>query len=313
MAIKLPRLNKKGFFFTFLATIIVSIFFIQFVAIPEAQSAENVETDKIKIALIDDFARTLIDKYIPSLLASKTKQIFIDTMIKGKAPYTGFEANYPKLMKDALDPHIVQIQDIADKDLNIKTEVTLKQYAIKQVTPFLVEISAQMELKISSLTGDIKYELGTPTVTVATNLSIMGLKDPLFVAALGSYEDARRINATNIVGWGPENTSIFMENEDYRPAKSAPDFLGRFTGNYGGSSTGNGIESLIDRMKFGGGEDYVDVDYRFLEKRGECKDGEIPDLLRIEGPGFDDFWLDSGHIALYNVHGTSPYPCKKEG
>ncbi|MBI3032964.1 hypothetical protein HYY69_05810 [Candidatus Woesearchaeota archaeon] len=312
MAIKLPKLHKKGFFFTFLATIIVSIFFIQFVAIPQAQNSEKVETDKIKIALIDDFAKTLVDKYIPSLLASTTKQIFIDTMKKGKVPFAGFDAQYPQLMKKNIDPHLQLVNEIANRDLNINTELTLKQYAIKQVSPYLVEITAEMELKIASLQGDIKFEFGSPTVSVGTNLSIIGLKDPLFVATLGSYEDARIINATNIVSWGAENTSIFMENEDYRANSGAPDFLGRFTGNLAHSSYG--IESLIDRNNplFGGGEDYVDVDYRFLPRKGECKDGEIPDLLQVSGFG-GNFWLDQNHLTLYDVKGTVPWGCKKEG
>ena len=307
--------NKKGFFFTFIAIIITSIFFVQFIAIPQAKSSEQIELDAIKIALLNDFSKTLVESYIPSLMRAQTKKVMVEKM-KTEANFIGhfgFDSEYDTIMAEQMDPMISEVLIAANNHLNVNTSLSLSNFKIQQVTPFLIEMSAWMEMKTSSVSGEIKFSYDD---IIAANLSVVGMKDPLSVKHDG-YDNARVIKPTLFVSFGAENTTKLLNSGEYRSHSSAPSYLSRYMGDFT-AGDGQGIETLVDRNKYGVSEDVIDVDYEFFEGSHQCNaDTGLADLYlaNLNNPNVPNtytLWLDKSHLGLYEVTPMSPWTdCEK--
>ncbi|MCH8329398.1 MAG: hypothetical protein IIB81_03315, partial [Nanoarchaeota archaeon] len=165
----------------------------------------------------------------------------------------------PQPIDDFIDPDIMtgntytewlnRIKTTAQDTYNVDTSLLINDIKVYQITPWFVNVDADLSFNVSSETAS-----WNKTATIKTEISVEKFDDPYYLVKTGgAYYN--KINKSNVKfdEWHIENvtdhikygTYVHWENSD------APSFLQRFIGDTSASSC-CGIESLVNRDKLVG-------------------------------------------------------------
>ncbi len=323
--------SKKGFFFTFLAIMLVSILLIIFIKTPAAQSQKQSETVKIKVNLMNDFMLTLKNSYIPRILYFSAKEVLInfsrtedpsifqDSTGPANKPIDVFGTVFADNMSGQLNPLLLQISTISLSKLNIYSEINMSSFTLVQQDPWTLQVSGLYSIYIRSNESDIIFNVTQQNVSVL--IPIDGFEDPLFARKaklFSTNETTRIIKKSSNLHWDKDITAAFYQNKQYRESTNAPSFLDRVKGNYQSSSFG--IETLIDPITYTpNANGYADIDYKFFTPISDCKYNStdksvVSNLYEIKYIQ-SGFYLDVEHIGKYNLTDQigAPYSCPPPG
>jgi hypothetical protein len=306
--------GKKGFFFTFIAIVILMIF----IAVYSFDSEDTVYTTlysgKSQIDVANSFTKDLKDVYLKRVLITSS-ELAIDSMnnrvyATGK-PIDNVSLRFEELIfngtlygvKDPLldDKTLSNWTDkmvtIGDKNFRIKANVSFYSLKVYQTDPWLLTVVLDEYIYVNY--SNIIYAVSGQT---AANISVVGVDDPLFLM----HGQNRTIREYFPKQWNTSTLLVHIKNQTFTDNSWAPSFIMRMENNTG-SSECCGIESLMN-ASYDVNLSYVD--YLFWNKTYGCHHPSpsiFRPIFRIEDisyPGSigEHFKLDEPHLTYYGYH-----------
>jgi len=307
-------LNKKGVFFTFLSITLVSIMIILYTGVPEITVYKSEKSAESEFKAFNAFTKEINDVYINRALNAHTN-LAVRTMLE-KVNSTNMKIDdldktYRELMFNSTINDVQQplmktnltgwsrtLSNISWETLKIKTNITFYDVRIFQADPWHITVNANASIRTEK--GKMQYMIND---TYSTDISIIGLKDPIY---LFNHTINRIYPRRTITGWAAttptwdEETALDMiRDRTYRHTEVSPSFLMRLVNDTSNSSC-CGIESLINGSF--GDFDRSYVDYLFFNQTPFCAGSGLYNYSgitdTIEAYGFK---LDCAHEKLYNL------------
>mgnify|MGYP006278755727 CR=1 FL=1 len=321
---------KRGFLFTFLALLLVLLFYV---IIQTRLVLENRDTTTLVQQRVEDINKLVLDieqKIFPNImtatgrsgLATLWQHVNETTFFENKTAFErGFRdcifngtvnATYRIEMENQTIPYILESVENLSEDVyhvNVTVKVHNETINITQDTPFAVRVNATFEYSIRS-----KEAFWHPkNHSVSVNFTVKGLNDPYYsVYTDGNYTQV--INATNVTegDWSIKRLLGMIRARHYGPNKDAPSYLQRFYNDTSASDIG--IESFINPLAinrtlhgtyFEDAHNRSYVDWLFWDSPWNCSDyvdnfnEQHYDLHNISGINVTGFRLEDAHLTMY--------------
>ena len=329
--------GKKGFFFTFLSIIAMSLFIVIFTPQSEVSYKKNSEAIKTRIFVIDNYVLELESNYLEVALRAASYKTILSLVYyvnQTRAPISNLDKSFYEVVRtgNISNPLPVPIDSITGKKimksnylmnftdkiaetsedaLNVNTSIRINNASITQVSPWELKSILDVNITVQSNEGEWKRN----NVIVTTSFSIEEVPDPYYLLNLnGGYSNKVKRSSMEFDEWNLTYVREHLRNGTYVHWKDsqAPSFLMRLSGDMS-NSTCCGIESLVNPNRLtvpDVQESYVDYQF-WTSTVDDCK--EIYNITNPNSPAtekglwdeFPFFKLDLDHTALYNI--TSEY------
>ncbi len=317
MAIRAMKMyGKKGMFLTFISIVIIAAVIIIFTP-TSVDLKKDISSVKARVSNVNDYVFDLENVYLKNSLQASGrkslislishiettdnflsnfdasfKEIILDGTISG--------ANVPEMDGNTFNELKNDIALTAEKVFNVGTEfnqITEADIRVYQAHPWFITLEADVTFKVTTAEETASWERKS---TVASDISIEGLKDPYYlVNTNGAYENIVRKSGTSFDDWTLAKVTDFIADGNYTHFAdgNSPDFISRFTGSVAPSQC-CGIESLVNPGKTPARSASY-ADYLFWSSADSCAG---PPLTLFKANGISSpFKLDLGHISKYNL------------
>ena len=262
---------------------------------------EDLERDMQRAVFIIGF-RTLLAMQEEIVIQNKFfddgREVFTEAFLNGT-----IHSEMMELMGNSTFPNwTVKMQQEAEK-IRLNLNFSIQNVTISQQDPWSIRIEVTSRITLTDNLGTASWDI---VKTVAGDVSIIGLEDPLYLV----NSDGK---VTNIFRQSPyegnftdgadtTNLQAHIDASYYIASSSAPNYLMRLEGNLSNSSTG--IESLVNLLEFDAQglptEDRSAVDYIYFDTI-DLSD----DTFKIQDTYESWFRLDnvtpSNHLGTYQV------------
>jgi hypothetical protein len=314
-------MNRRAFFFTFIAFAILSIFIIVFTSTQVSQKSA-LRSDRSRVDVLNTFTKDLMYVYLPRVLltSSRTALNCMITDIEGShVPIDDVDLRMqelltsgtlrgvaqPAMVNQTLSEWTARIDQLGQKSFRINSTVQFSNIDVSQTDPWTIVVSAQVNV-LTNLSDTI-YSTGD---TLYANISLTGWRDPLFAL----YGSSRRISRSPTNLWNEQLFMIHVWNATYDHFPYSPSFLMRLE-NRTEASACCGIESVLDDAYGDLNRSYVD--YLFFNNTYSCNNSfpfnSVLNLTTVqqEWHGSTRYMkMDSQHATYFNVsEGYRPDAC----
>ncbi len=307
--------NKKGFFFTFIAIVILMIFIAVFSFDSDESPYGSLYSGKSQIEVANSFTKDLKDVYLKRVL-STSSELAMDSMNNriyttrkpidnvslrfGELLFNGtlYGIKEPLMENKTLSNWSDKIVRIADESFRIKANITFYSLKIYQTDPWL--LTAVLDEYIYVNYSNIIYVVSGQT---AANISLVGEDDPLFLMH-GQY---RPIVDYFPKQWNTTTLLLHIKNQTFTDNSWAPSYVMRME-NDTRSSGCCGIESLMN-SSYAVNLSYVD--YLYWNRTYGCHHASpsifrpifrISDIWDDPSNIGENFKLDEPHLTYYGYH-----------
>jgi hypothetical protein len=306
-------MNKRGIFFTVIAILLVSFAVLTYVSFTVREP--NTQAIQTRIFTLDNF---LIDTqrdmdrawFISGTRAMLALQqsviesgVYIDDVYSA---FSGAAVNgsYSNLSLGLVENSSLQtwrnkVEQKANQ-VGVTISIQLADATITHIDPWTLQATVDTTIGVSDVSNLASF---TTNYTTVTNISIIGLEDPIHVVNTLARVP-RQINQTpysQFVTTNDTNNLMDHVTKGYYIAHSdAPSYLDRMEGKLNTSSV-FGIESLVNTSALVAnglsGENNTAVDYLYWQDNP-------PSAWCIQNtPAW--FMLDNDHLATYDVDGLT--------
>ncbi len=304
-------MNKKGFFFTLIVILTITIFFISY----EISSSDKTDAVAQRVATMDSFLFSLEENLQRQMYTLGFRTIFeIENDIASTGNYTfspnaRFEEAFfngtlygtPRaLFIGATYADILQTINQNARKMNVNVTLSQPTIGVYQKDPWNIIVNITLNLTMEDNTklarwNKIEY-LDVP-------ISIEGFEDPLYVINTGGLV-TNKINKTFYEGsyvstGNVSNLTVHAINLLYTNSTTAPSFLDRLQGINAPSPYG--IESFVSLPKLAAQgitvKNKTEVDYLYFSTT-PTTDYHVTGM-----PSW--FLIDAGHIDRYQVAGLT--------
>lgn len=302
--------NKKAVFFTVAAIVLSVVIILSFTVHSGYRLKEKMNAIETRITTMNNFIKDIeqdLQKgiYIASFRAFLSMSQYIasnGTFINNvEGTFSELFLNGTinnqevSLMTDStFTDWVNKIQQEADK-VDIIVNFTVNDAAISQEEPWSIAVSTNIDMGIGDKKQTSSWNINKD---VATNLSIIGLEDPLYVVnSYGRVSNTIRISPFEhfVVGGSIDNLLTQINKSYYISTNMSPNYLMRLEGDLASSEIG--IESLVNLQEF--------IDQGLTTKDRSAVDfiyfgNQTTTNHRInKTPSW--FKLDSEHLSTYEV------------
>jgi len=319
MAIK--KLRKRGIFLTFISIVIIAAIIIIF-----TPSNINLEKDipviKTRVSNVNEYVVDLENVYLERTLqatgrktligliswvrdngffpdSAEFESAFSETLLTGEYNGNPIDGMVGNTYNDWLN----SIKTTADSTFNVVTSFTVNNINVQQISPWFVDVEADITLSVTSETAS-----WNKNVIIKTEIPIENFNDPYYLFNTeGSYVNKIRQSGTKFDEWGVEKVNNFIIDGNYTHFENsqAPSFIDRFTNNIAPSSC-CGIESLVNQNNPAiTDKDVSYVDYLYWSTTPACPSSTLYTITGITGY----FKIDFDHLVLYNLVSEGSLKC----
>ena len=309
-------MNKRGFIFTFISVILISVLVLAFLIQYTSRTGVNIEKTNTEVETMNSFVKSLNNDYLPRVMqvsgnqailallnyTSEQKEYLgegnslhyiVNTITEGeyKVGYGGGDDG-PKLevmeiegINYTLNDTLNEIKYLAESTgINFNFEEITQQFKqnmeVFQDNPWYVNISMVISYSIYNDNNDISWNYKSKRIK--TSIPITSFRDPIYMIESG-------INITiNKTAYDlPEQIEPHVLFTNFVKCSKSPNFLSRMEGSTTASENA-GIESLVNLKDPGQSA----IDYQYLMKINPGQLTQIP-----EGSGY---YIDITHSSCYN-------------
>ncbi len=304
--------NKKGFFFTLVVIVVISVFFLSY----EIYSiSDNGEAIQQRIETMEGFLFSMEENLQRQIYTIGFRTIFeIENNIAATGNYTSninarFEEAYfngtlygsPRdIFLGATYSDIVQSINNNAKKLNVNVTLAQPTIAVYQQDPWNIMVNTTFNLTMIDVSGLAKW---SKLEYLQVPIEVEGFEDPLYLVNTGGLV-ANKINRTlyegaYVSGGNATNLTLHTLAMLYTNSTTAPSFLDRLQGISAASPFG--IESLVSLPKLSSQgiavKNKTVVDYLYFSP-STTTDYHVTGM-----PSW--FLIDDGHVARYQVTGLT--------
>ncbi len=302
--------NKKGVFFTTIAIVMLSLFFITYSFFSKSEERENI---KDRVSTMNSFVFSIEKDMSRQLYISSHRAILsIESYILNQGAYM---PNAKIALEEALFNGTINSQNMSlmegyilnewktrvanlSSKLNLITNYTIQNLTIEQDDPWNLLVIMAINLSI-----DDKGNLASwrKTSLIEARVNIEGFEDPLYLLNTNGLVTnvVRKTKYSNFVsGSDISNLSSHLTNSYYIASAQAPSFLDRLEGKT--TSNQYGIESLVNLAELSAQgiptqqKSVVDYIYFSSSSLSACN---------VAPPGMPSwFRLDDDHLSAYQVN-----------
>ena len=316
-------MNKRGFIFTFISVILVSVIMLAFLIQYSSRTRVNIERINTDVETMNSFVKNLNNDYIPRAIEVSGNQailslldymdttsecyitkcdgeetwniehVIINAMLDGEYK-NGFGEGEegPELALMEIDDvsynlssTLNEINLLADfTGINFTYENVQKQkIKVFQDSPWHVNISIEMSYIVKNKDNSISWNYDNIKIKAA--IPISNFKDPLYFI---NADSEVIINRTTYEL--PSEINEHVADTNYAQCGKSPNFLNRTQGNFEDMENSglSGIESLVDFQS----HLYSVIDFQYLNTINPSP------RTNIGGSGY---WIDSTHDECYNI------------
>lgn len=306
-------IGKSGFFFTFIALLLSSIFMVAYSNMSVEQPVTTLAGDTAKIEVVARFTENLKTVFLSrALLSSSNKALetaleemqaadsaiddpeaVLEELVVNGTMYSIFRAN---MLNNTLKNWSTKITALADEHFDIVANITFHSVEVYQPSPWHITFKAKADIHTNTTHASFEI-IDEPIVS---NLSIEGFNDPLFLLNQSERKIERNTNAI----WNLTHLKTHIRDGTFTHHPNAPSFLMRMQAD-NSSSPCCGIESVLNASITNSDDiNYSYVDYLHWNKTWRC-DAPAPyySLFNITGISDQDEYrylkLDLPHLDWY--------------
>jgi len=272
-------LAKKGFFFTFIALLLTSIFIIMFSSNTAVAPRPTLYSEHARIEVIDALTKDLKDVFLPRVMVSSSKQaldLLMQNISESGKPIddvslraselllygTLYGVSRPEIANHTLYKWSRNISILAEKHFRMKTNITFSNVRVYQRDPWRITIASDYYI-VTNYT-DIVYRIQGE---IMSNMSITGYQDPLITFYSHSYGHNRTIRRALTASFNISETKAHIDYATFNYREVAPSFVMRMM-NITQPSACCEIESILNSSF--GHYNLSYVDHLFFNKTYEC-------------------------------------------
>lgn len=304
-------LNKKGFFFTILILVFVSLvissslFFVktqerksvqkriqtlnEFIFSAEEDMQRNVYTAGFRIIFLMEKEITENGAYISSLNDSFNESFFYGT----------YQNQTQDLMVGATFPEIKTSLEDRARGINLNITMTNPRLVIDQSDPWHVRVTLTTQFYVRDLAN---LAFWNSTLVTQAQVPIATFEDPLYLVNTNgkiSHVFVKTPYTVFATANDTTNLALHLTGNYYKESTEAPSFLDRLQGI--NTPSVNGVESLVELPELAAQgittQSKSVVDHIYFSSAN-------PTSHRISGmPSY--FLLDDAHLSDYNVAGLT--------
>ncbi len=298
------EMKKKGFFFTLIALLVLSICLIIFTYTPAKTPQASLYSQKAKIDVITSFTKDLKDTYLKRVLynsASHALNIMLKNISESKTPIDNIDLRAKELLFNGSFYNIAhkemenqtlnywsdKIKEIAKDHFKITSNITFYDLIIYQEDPWSLLFSVDAIIKANY--SEITYDT---VINIVINISIINKDDPLFLI----HNENLSIDPVQVEEWNTTTLIYHIKSKKFRHTSWSPNFLSRMQ-NITTISECCGIESLFNRSK---NVNYSSVDFFFWNQTG-CVPYGLFNITDVWDE-VNNFKIDGVHLYLYGFN-----------
>ena len=305
-----PKFNRKAFFFTFIAIVILSIFIVVFSYKSEVPY-DNFESEKPQIKVVNAFIKDVEEVFLTRVLYT-SGSIVLDSfenetekngkvddvelaaeslLLLGRWPSGTYEL---KMENHTLLNWSEKLIDLAWDEFKIKLNLTFHEVRVRQYSPWLLSFETDVTIMVNY--SEISYIIRDE---ISINLSIIDRRDPLFIQLdhFLNVDNDRIIKKIDINEWNSSTIIDHINNQTFEYSNYAPSYILRME-NSSEFSSCCGIESFMNSSYV---QNYSYVDHQFFNQTNWCPNQlfNLTDVWDdVSGDG-EQFKLDLLHLAQY--------------
>jgi len=302
-------MNKRGFFFTGLMIVLISLFIFSFTLYNSTNERKSVQK---RVETLNDLVFSLEQDLNRQLFTSGFRVIFsLENEIVKRGQYiinsedkmqelfyNGTINNIPQeIMLGATLPDIESSLNVKANKINANITITNPSFLINQTDPWQLKTTLTADFLIQDVSG---LALWNKTETITSFVPIEGFEDPLYFVNTNGLV-TNQINQTPylvfVQGTDVSNLLDHTTNSYYISNPDAPNFLQRFKGDF--SANENGIESLTNLQKFS--NQGISINAKSVIDHIYFSTSNPPSHNILGMPSW--FRIDDSHLATYNVTG----------
>lgn len=314
-------MNKKGFIFTFISVVLVSVILLAFMIQYTSRTKVNIEKTNTEIETMNSFVRSLNDDYLPRALKISGNQAILALLHRMSVNdmYMTTEdegGNAQNFIRNAIvdgdydwnmglgnDPELLELMRVNDIDyrinniteeiiylanftgINFYFDVIQKQdIDISQSDPWNINLSIEITYGIKNKDESVLWEYTRKEIK--TSIPIIYFVDPIYLVANDEDpEDGINITINKTIYDLPGEIDPHVENTNFLACNQAPSFLNRMQGITDVSP--QGIESMVNVKS----NVLSSIDYQYILGIG-------PQLVQIWDSGY---YIDQTHSDCYDL------------
>ncbi|MBW3015316.1 hypothetical protein KY330_02745 [Candidatus Woesearchaeota archaeon] len=309
-------MNKKAMFFSIMAVVLVG-FFVSSIPVSQQFILQGHGADIERVDRLNSLIREIESGYMEGLVAALAERSLhtITVNITGEGHRESFNVQdrfsevflngsiedvQQDLMsgydlKQKLDELAMYFEEVTKADFNAE----VKDVSIRQNETWKLNIIVHMDYNVTSELASWKRN-----VTVISNVSILGMMDPLYAreGINRTIDNRLGLNITDAFAgppprWTLDRIKIMNDSMLFAPNELAPSYLDRLAGDYRVDSECCGYESFLNNTV----RDKTRIDHRYYLSQGEF-------LFWVMEPDFSDemnLIVDSSRLEDYGL-------CEKE-
>ncbi len=300
-------LNKKGFLFTGIAILLLSLFLASYTFYEDVQERKSI---KKRIETMNSFLFSIEEDLERQLYVAGFRSIFImEKEIIETGSYVDninarteelffngtYNNNYQEIMEGVTFSDIENSINLKAQKISSSINLSNPKISISQSDPWNVRFSLNLSLLFQDKAGLASWN---KTLEIVSFVPVEGFEDPLYTIKTNGLviSNITKSNFSQFAsGNDVSNLSVHSTNMYYISHNDAPSFLDKLEGNLAADS--NGIESLVNLQKLSQQGLSIStksvVDYIYFSSNN-------PAYSSINGmPSW--FKLDSSHLSVYNV------------
>jgi hypothetical protein len=330
MAVK--QFGKKGMFLTFIAISLVAALIIIFTP-SGLDLSKDIPVIKTRVSNLNSYVTDLENVYLESTLQVTGRKTIISLILyvnNTQEFLTDFETDFTEvllsgtinsipidditgqdIMKDSTYPDwINRIINTSKNAFNVDTSFSINDIQVYQITPWSVNVDANLSFNVSSETASWDKE----NILISTKINIENLNDPYYLVNTGgSYTNNIKKTGTKFDEWDVEKVKDFIRDGNYTHWENsqAPSFLMRFTNDISPSPC-CGIESIVNPNNPAvSDKDVSYADFLYWSTTADCDNLNLYtiDGISLGGDEFPGLKLDTSHVALYNLLDEAQQVC----
>ena len=308
-------MNKRGFIFTFISVILVSVIMLAFLIQYTSRAKTEIEKTSTEIETMNSFVKSLNEDYLSRTLEisgnqailallqymnehdnyleqGTAKDYIINAVIEGEyADGQGDALNMMINYNDVnytLNDTLNEVRDLAESTgMNFEFEEIISSDADAwQDSPWHVNLSVTISYTVSNKDESVSWNYGNKLIKAS--IPITTFRDPIYmIDDPGDGELGVNLTINKSSYLLPDQVEDHAKNNVFISCNQAPSFLDRMEGHGGASEFG--IESLIDVKS----AQISAIDYQYIGI-----EGPTGHLIPIEDSGY---YIDSDHEECYNI------------
>jgi hypothetical protein len=319
--------NRKAFFFTMIAVIILSLFLASFSLYSEVQDRKSVQK---RVDTMNSFLSSVEKDLSRKLYISTYRVVFLaeSKIITDRAYITNLSGFFEDAFirgKVGSNDNVLELQgynisaivkDVKEDSGLVGANFTIDERSIgitvSQTDPWHVKVTLILNMTLSdneqvALINRTSYE-------VSAYVPITNFEDPLyFMRTSGAVTNPIAQSPYSFRSDNILNFSRHVNNSYYYANPAAPSFLQRLSGNLTNESNGNGIESFVNLQKIqaqgvsiDSGKSTVDYIYFGSSDPAYYTVTGMPAWFKMDNSTIS---ATIGRLALYNISSyTGPTP-----